>query len=196
MLSGDRCRYLSATEDQQIMKNRGGGVTLAEVVDDYRFDAATPEQLDALAFQLLCYQRRVNHRDDKRFWKKQREDGHGRRRGRARAPRRASEPGQPPRFFSSRSVGKPGHLDCDLFLPLAFRLDLSGLPVAEVYTGCYSPTLREGVVYRPQASRLGETWLAHELPTAIKVRNNTLRGLLTMGRMVAAPLSASLPKAA
>jgi len=189
MFAGNDCRLLSATEDQFINR-RMGTMSIDEHVSTWRMDAATPEQLDALAFQVLCCARRCSTKEHGRPWKDAwrtlTQDAANTRARLARHPSPQTHPG----FFSKRSVGRPGHLDADLHLPLAFSLDLSGMPVREVYSGSYQPTLREDVIYRVSASRDGYTWLTHSLPTPIKVPTRTLRGLLSLGRMVAMPLSA------
>lgn len=188
MFAGKDCRLLSATEDQFINR-RMGMMSVDEHVSMWRMDAATPEQLDALAFQMLCCARRCSSKEHGRPWKDAwrslTQEAADTRARLARHPSRDSHPG----FFSNRSAGRPGHLDNDLFLPLAFTLDLSGMTVREVYSGSYQPTLREDATYRVSASRDGFTWLTNGLPTPIKVPNATLRGLLGLGRMVAVPLS-------
>lgn len=189
MYHGSFCRLLSATEDQFIQRRIGSG-TVADAITDWRLDAATPAQLDALAFQLRCCIDRSTDAFLSEPWiaglADVERDAADARARLARHPSRTSHPG----FFSNRSVGRPGLLDDDLFLPLAFELDLSGQRVPEVFSGSYQPTLREGVLYRTRGSRDGFTWLEWDLPTAIKVSNNTLRMLLNLGRIVARPLSA------
>src|SRR3546814_16199027 len=90
-------------------------------------DAASPEQFDALAFQFLCVARRIKRVSGPEYakaWKtasKAAASAAAAARIRLAAnPSRESHPG----FFNHRSVGKPGHLDCDLFFHHVAKFDL------------------------------------------------------------------------
>ena len=90
-----------------------------------------------------------------------------------------------PDLFNPRSVGRPGCLDSDLFLPFSVRVNLAGLPVEQVVTGCYSAPLLDGAVYDIGRSRFDRIWLTrrstgHCSDMAIR----KLRGLRDLGRLV------------
>lgn len=191
MFEGNRCSVLSTTVDQQLQRSVGTR-SLEEFFDDMLCDAASPEQFDALAFQLLCVARRIKGRvgaDISKKWKvasKTAADAAAAARARLEInPSRESHPG----FFNRRSVGRPQCLDSDLFLPMVARFDL-GIP--KLSAGIYEPDIEDGGVYTIGASRLGQTWIKpvdagkREFP----VRNATLRGLQNLGRIVALPLHA------
>lgn len=192
MFEGNHTRYLSSTVDQNIQRSLGTR-TLEEFVADMLFDASSPEQLEGLSFQLLCAARRIKgsgSRDIAKRWKASSvAAASAAAAARARLaiiPNRESHPG----FYNRRSVGKPQHLDCDLFLPLVAQFDL-GIP--KISAGIYEPDIEDGAVYEIGASRDGKTWLTPIEPgkKAFPVRNAMLRGLQNLGRIVALPLSAA-----
>lgn len=188
MFEGRHCRYLS---DGRTLGQHMGTMGLDEFVDHMRLDASCPEDLDRLADAVIEQKRRVTHKESRARWKDAwrtvRADADAARARLAANPSRTSHPG----FFSDRSVGRPGLLDCDLFLPLVFRLDLTGFVRDQVYTGCYSAPLEHDRVYRLGATRSGEAWLEPVDGSPVKVAASTLRGLLNLGRLVALPLSAA-----
>lgn len=191
MFEGRFCSVLSATADQQLQRQMGTR-TIEDCIATWHSDAASPQQLDALAFQLLCLARRVKacrFADRAKIWKKASiaatNEASAARARISSQPNRETHPG----FFNNRSVGKPQHLDCDLFLPLVARFDL-GMP--RLSAGMYEPDIQDGEIYSIGKSRDGKTWLtpADQALRAFPVDNRTLRGLQDLGRLVALPLSA------
>ncbi|QAY80371.1 hypothetical protein [Sphingosinicella sp. BN140058] len=185
MFEGRHCRYLSTTEDKQLHRQMGTR-HLDEFIPAYVNDAASPEQLDALAFQLLCVARRCKTagiKDTSRRWKQAWRDVSAEAAS-ARA-RLANHPTQAsaPHLFNKRTVGKPGHLDSDLRLPIFARLELGrdSIPV-----GIYEPDLRDGVTYAIGGSRSGKTWLtpADGAIRTSAVPTGMLRGLQQLGRLI------------
>ncbi len=191
MFEGNRCSVLSSSVDQNLQRSVGTR-TIEEFFDDMLRDAASPEQFDALSFQLLCVARRIKGAvgaDIAKRWKAASKTAAGaataaRQRLEAN-PSRETHPG----FFNHRSVGKPGHLDSDLFLPLVAQFNL-GIP--KLSAGIYEPDIEDGGIYSIGVSKLGNTWItpAEAGKRAFPVRNATLRGLQNLGRIVALPLSA------
>lgn len=189
MIRGHLCRHLSMTEDNHIGRLMGNR-DLEEFVQTMVFDAANPKQLHALAHQILLQARRVRIKEFRRRWKdawrdvrKQAEDAEARL---AANPSRTTHPG----FFSNRSVGRPGTLWDDIFLPLAFRLDLSGYRRETLFTGSYSTPLPNGTLCRTGGARNGEVVLTTAEGRQVKVAAEDLRCLQNLGRLVAVPLSA------
>lgn len=186
-------KRFSTTQDQFLSRDMGSR-DADEAIAHWTMDAATPEQLDGLAFQLLCNARRCKTagipsaaRRWKAGWRDVRALADEARARLAANPSRASHPG----FWNKRSVGRPGHLDGDLFLPLVARLDL-GRP--SVFTTSYAPHLLDGATYRiGSAHRQGRTY-AFFTPVdggdGILVPTHLARGLQDLGRLVALPLSA------
>src|SRR3546814_12355346 len=78
------------------------------------------------------------------------------------------------RSFNHRSVGKPGHLDCDLFFPHVAKFDLG---IKKLSAGIYEPDIENGAIYTIGASRDGKTWLTPAEPGKrdFPVRNATLK---------------------
>ncbi len=198
MFEGSRCSYLSASVDQHLQRSVGTR-SLEEFFQDMLADAASPEQLDALAFQFLCVARRIKGIKgctSATLWKEASKTAAAAataaRDRLAANPSRESHPG----FFNHRSVGKPGCLDSDLFLPFVVQFNL-GIP--KLSAGIYEPDIEDGAiytistVYSPSASRDGKTWITPVDPgkRAFPVRNATLRGLQNLGRLVALPLKAA-----
>ena len=191
MFEGNHCRYLSASTDQQFQRSVGTR-TVEDFFHDMLMDAASPEQLDALSFQFLCVARRIKGlvpSEASKKWKTASKTAAGAaaaaRERLAANPSRENHPG----FFNHRSVGKPGHLDADLFLPLIARFDL-GIP--KLSAGIYEPDIEDGQTYSIGDSRDGKTWLTPAVAgkRAFPVRNATLRGLQNLGRIAALPLHA------
>lgn len=190
MHTGRHCRTLSKTADQQIGRTMGNR-SIDEFTADMANDAANPDQLDALAFQLLCAARSCRIRGVPEFARRWKEASRRvstltcQARARLAAiPTRQTHPG----FFDRRSAGRPGCLDCDLFLPFAFRLHL-GQPALAHAT--YEPELVDGAVYRVRGGRDLKTWLEPvDGGRTFPVANSLLRGLTTMGLIEALPLSA------
>src|SRR3546814_11884961 len=117
MFEGNHCRYFSASADQQIQRSVGSR-SIDEFFFDMMVDAASPEQFDALAFQFLCVARRIKRVSGPEYAKAWKTASKAAASAAAAARiRLAANPGREshPGFFNHRSVGKPGHLDCDLF---------------------------------------------------------------------------------
>jgi hypothetical protein len=193
MYNAHFARRLSATEDQFLTRDMGSR-DLDEAVDHWIMDASTPEQLDALAFQLLCNGRRCRTSgitSAAAAWKKA-SKAVATLAAEARAriaanPTRETHPG----FWSNRSIGRPGCLDSDLFLPLVARVDL-GRPT--VFTTSYAPELIDGTVYAIRSAQQHGRTYAYFTPVdgsqGMFVPTHLARGLQNMGRLVALPLSA------
>ena len=187
MFGSGRCRYLSTTEDQNIQRQMGS-LSVDEAIEHWIGDAANPSHLDALAFQFLCVARRCKTKGLKEgakkwktAWRRVGEMAASARARVAALPTRASDPA----LFNHRSVGKPGCLDADLFLPHSFSIDMTGCTRTSVYTGSYSPPLTENEIYDVHGSRLGETWITiRGSEHSFKMSNNTLRALQDLGRLV------------
>jgi hypothetical protein len=197
MFEGRFCSYMSDKTDQFISRQVGMR-SPKEFIADYRADAASPAQLDALAFQFLCVARRikaigkgtisgtVQSKIWKDGWEATVKDAAEARARLEAQPNRETHPG----FFNHRSVGKPGHLDSDLYFPHVARFDLG---VEKISAGIYEPDIINGAVYTIGGSRDGKTWITpvdgngREFP----VQNKVLRGLQNLGRIVALPLSAA-----
>ena len=188
MFEGRHCRYLS---DGRSLGQHMGTRGIEEFLDHMLLDASCPEDLDRLADAVIAQKRLVTHKESrarlKAAWRAVRAEADAARARLAANPSRTSHPG----FFSDRSVGRPGMLDCDLFLPLVFRLDLTGFVGDRVHTGCYSAPLEHGRVHRLGATKSGEAWVEPLDGSAVKVAASTLRGLMNLGRLVALPLSAA-----
>lgn len=193
MFNGSFARRFSTTQDQFLTREMGN-FDLDEAVAHWTMDAATPDQLDGLAFQLLCNGRRcrtLGLKDAGARWKKaSKATALLATEARARIatnPSRDTHPG----FWDKRSIGRPGCLDSDLFLPLVARVDL-GRPTMHVQS--YSPELIDGAVYAIRgAQQHGRTYAffsSVEEGTGIFVPTHLARGLQNMGRLVALPLSA------
>src|SRR3546814_12517752 len=86
------------------------------------------------------------------------------------------------RSFNHRSVGKPGHLDCDLFFPHVAKFDLG---IKKLSAGIYEPDIENGALYTIGASRDGKTWRTPAKPAkrAFPVRKETLRDIQDPGRI-------------
>jgi len=193
MYNAHFARRFSATEDQFLTRDMGSR-GLDEAVAHWTMDAATPDQLDALAFQLLCNGRRcktVGIKEAAAAWKKASKDvatlaAEARARVAAN-PTRETHPG----FWSNRSIGRPGCLDSDLFLPLVARVDL-GRPT--VFTTSYAPELVDGTVYSIRSAEQHGRTHAFFIPVTggqgMFVPTHLARGLQNMGRLIALPLSA------
>jgi hypothetical protein len=186
MFEGSFCRSLSATQDQQLQR-RMGNMSRDETIEHWLRDAASPDQIEALAFQLLCIARRCKTagihpaaREWKAAWKRLNEMAARARARVAELPTRTSAP----ELYNRRSVGKPGCLDSDLFLPLSARLNLAGSGYEQIPVGVYEAPLLDGATYDIGGSRLGYTWVTRRgTDRASKVPNCTLRGLQALGRL-------------
>lgn len=197
MFGTNRCRHLSATIDQTIERQLGS-LSLDDAITHWICDAGSPEQFDALAFQFLCTARRMKTKGLKAgaakwkaAWRRATEMAAQARARIAALPDRATAPA----LFNHRSAGRPGCLDADLFLPHAFRIDMTGAVRPTVYTGSYSPPLAEGKIYDVHGSRLGETWITPRgSQHPFKMRNDTLRSLRDLGRLV--PVAGQAARAA
>jgi len=195
MFEGNHCRYLKVGQDNQLYGMMGNR-TIEELAEDFMFDAGTPEQLDALAYQMDLCATRCRSRDFHEAGDRWRDAASEARVAAAEArarlaalPSRATHPG----FYDKRSATPPGHLDSDLFMPLAVRLHLGRETMAHAI---YEPELRDGMVYSVGPTRLGYTFLTPaDGGRAFKLKTGILRGLMAMGRTEAVPLSA-LRKAA
>lgn len=189
MIRGRYCRNLSTTRDDNIGRLMGNR-DLDEFLYVMVHDAADPQQLRALAHQLLMQARRISIKEYRRRWKdawrevlKQAEEAETRL---ATNPSRLTHPG----FYSNRSVGRPGTLWDDLYLPLVFRLDLSGYGREGLFTGSYSDPLPNGTICRTGVLRSGDIHLTTDGGRHVKVNVEDLRCLQDLGRLVAMPLSA------
>lgn len=186
MFEGNLSRRLSVKEDMHI--NRMSNQPIDALIDHFILDAASPEQLDGVAFQLLCCARRARThgsakvaRTYKDGWRLATDMAAKARARLAEMPTRESAP----ELFNPRSVGRPGCLDSDLFLPFSVRVNLAGLPIEQVVTGCYSAPLQDGAVYDIGRGRFDRIWLTrrstgHCSDMAIR----KLRGLRDLGRLI------------
>lgn len=199
MYNAHFARRFSATEDQFLTRDMGSR-DLEEAVAHWTMDAATPDQLDALAFQLLCNGRRcrtMGIKEAASAWKKaSRAVALLATEARTRVaanPTRETHPG----FWNNRSIGRPGCLDSDLFLPLVARVDL-GRPTMHVAS--YTTQMVDGRVYTIRPSIQNARACAYFSPVdradiGMFVPSHLARGLQDMGRLIALPLSA-IPKLA
>ncbi|MFZ3482001.1 hypothetical protein [Sphingomonas sp. 3-13AW] len=186
MFEGHFCRRLSAKNDQNLQREMGA-MSRAAFIEHWLKDAANPDQIDALAFQLLCLARRCKTsgipsaaKEWKAGWQRLTAIAAAARERIASLPSRTSSP----ELFNPRSVGKPGCLDSDLFLPLSARLNLAGSGYEQVPVGVYEAPLVDGATYDIGRSRLGYTWVTRRgTGTVSKVPNCTLRGLYSLGRL-------------
>lgn len=193
MFNAHFARRFSTTQDQFLTREMGSR-DLDESVSHWTLDAATPEQLDGLAFQLLCNGRRCKTsgvKDAGTRWKKaSRAVAVLAAEARARLERNPSRDTHPG-FWNNRSIGRPGHLDGDLFLPLVARTDL-GRP--SVFTTSYAPELIDGKVYTIRSAEQHGRTYAFFTPVdggrGMLVPTHLARGLQDMGRLIALPLSA------
>jgi hypothetical protein len=196
--------YMSTTVDEHVGRHMGQ-MDVEEFVRHLVRDATRPEHLDALAFQLLCMQRRLktaNARESSRLgsttffleaaaqWKAQRllvEAHAAEARARiAAAPSRLTHPG----FFDGRGATRPGMLYHEVHLPHAFVLDLDADQPA-VSTGVYSSPLVADETYRVRSCRDMKAWVDRASgggPVAVELR--LYQALAGMGRVRAVPLSA------
>jgi hypothetical protein len=193
MYQGQYCRWMSSTQDDQIQRSMGSR-DIDEFVAHMEMDASGPDQLDALAHQLLCCARRcktAGFKPQAKEWKTASIDV-AEKAAQARArlaanPSRETHPG----FWDKRSIGRPKCLDSDLFLPLLARLDL-GRPTMHVAS--YTPELVDGATYRlrpaQQNGRAMVAFMREDGAQAILAAPSLARGLQAMGRLVALPLSA------
>jgi len=197
MFQGSLCRTLSTTQDMHI--NRRSSQPIDDFIDHWIHDAANPDQLDAVAFQLLCCARRCRtngaHKPARTYkdgWRLATDMAAKARARLAEMPTRESSP----HLYNSRSVGKPGCLDSDLFLPFAVRVNLAGLGVEQVATGCYSAPLLDGATYDIGGSRFTKIWVTRRgTGHASEMTIRLLRGLRDMGRLVPVEREASLKAA-
>lgn len=192
----DYCRDLSTKQDQFISR-RMGNMSIEEFASHYEHGAANPEELDALAFQLLCCGRRcktAGFKPSAARWKKESvriaASAAAARARVAAAPSRETHPG----FWSNRSIGRPGCLDGDLFLPLVAKLDLGG---PTMHVGGYVAELVDGMIYTITPTIEHAIAKAYFKPAdgspGSKVPAKTARHLMAMGRLVALPLSSITP---
>lgn len=194
MFEGNLCRYLSTTQDSEIGKN--STMSIEDLAEHLMHDAASPEQLDAVAYQFDLRGDRCRDRGHGDWEARWRDVATEARTAAAEArerlgamPSRTTHPG----FYDNRPATRPGLLDSDLFMPLAMRLHLGRETMAHA---CYEPDLRDGMVYSVGPTKLGYTYLTpSDGGRAFKLKTAILRGLMAMGRTEAVPLSA-LRKAA
>lgn len=186
MFEGHLSRRLSVKQDMHI--NRMSSQPIDAMIDHFILDAASPEQLDAVAFQLLCCARRCKPHGSSKMartykdgWRLATDMAAKARARLGELPTRESDP----HLFNPRSVGKPGCLDSDLFLPFSARVNLAGLPIEQVVTGCYSAPLVDGATYDIGGGRFGKIWVTRRgTGHASEMAVQKLRGLRDLGRLV------------
>lgn len=196
MFEANNCRYLSATEDNNVQRMLGTR-SVEEFAAHMTCDAATPEQLDTLAIQFdYCAGRCRASGLDKAgsSWRKARNQARKlaqeARDRLARFPSRETHPG----FYNNRPAARPGLLDSDLILPLVMKLHLDHETLGHAL---YEPPLENNEIYSVGPSKLGYTWLTSASDKyAIKIKTSILRGLIARGHVEAVPLSAAQQAAA
>lgn len=191
MYEGRHCRYLRLDRDDNVQRQMGTR-TIEEFALGMMTDAANPDQLDALAVQLGHCAARCRVAKSGEAFARRWDDVAALARAEAEAARArlAAQPSRDthPGYYDNRPATPPGHLDSDLFLPLAIRVHLDR---DEMIHAMYTPPLVNGQVYGVGKTQLGKTWLTNPATgRAFQISTGIMRGLIAMGRAEAVPLSA------